>query len=345
MCIPERWSRHPGTRLISMALCTHASAVFACLLALSACGSTSSAEDQDGDGGHHAALDAGDEADDDIKGEPACSNGAAQAPEGSGACCFADGTCADTGMPERFLYDEAGCLISHGALWFAGTYCACDPCSPPLCVEDDECDDGFSCTMDRCQPGHADASVNGCIHEPDHSVCGDEVGCTKDLCWPEYRFSSSAYAWIHDNGCAGSSSDEFISNEGYCDDGNPCTDGWCEGDGCYYEARYLHQCDDGNACTEQDACVGDQGRRCMGEVIPGCEADSDGDGVDDHDDNCPTVSNPELVDSDGDDMGDACDPDDDNDHIPDEVDNCRRVVNPAQFDADGDGIGDACDDE
>jgi hypothetical protein len=59
-------------------------------------------------------------------------------------------------------------------------------------------------------------------------------------------------------------------------------------------------------------------------------ADSDGDGVLDVDDNCPTVPNPEQHDEDGDGVGDACD-------------NCPHVSNPGQEDSDGDGVGDACD--
>ena len=58
--------------------------------------------------------------------------------------------------------------------------------------------------------------------------------------------------------------------------------------------------------------------------------DSDGDGVPDSSDNCPTVANPSQADADADGIGDACD-------------NCLAVCNPQQKDADGDGLGDLCD--
>src|SRR5207247_3136089 len=43
------------------------------------------------------------------------------------------------------------------------------------------------------------------------------------------------------------------------------------------------------------------------------QLDSDGDGINDCDDNCPTVANRDQADSDGDGRGDACDPDADGD--------------------------------
>ena len=80
--------------------------------------------------------------------------------------------------------------------------------------------------------------------------------------------------------------------------------------------------------------------------------DSDGDGVADSVDNCPTISNPSQTDSDGDGIGDDCDDtptgptpiDSDGDGVADSVDNCPTISNPSQTDSDGDGIGDDCDD-
>ena len=71
--------------------------------------------------------------------------------------------------------------------------------------------------------------------------------------------------------------------------------------------------------------------------------DADNDGVNDGTDNCPSISNPEQVDADGDGNGDACDSDDDNDDVADSDDNCPLITNPGQSDTDGDGEGDACD--
>ena len=60
--------------------------------------------------------------------------------------------------------------------------------------------------------------------------------------------------------------------------------------------------------------------------------DTDGDGVLDAGDNCPSVANADQLDTDGDFKGDACD-------------NCPLISNPLQENFDGDQWGDACDDD
>jgi subtilisin-like proprotein convertase family protein len=71
--------------------------------------------------------------------------------------------------------------------------------------------------------------------------------------------------------------------------------------------------------------------------------DTDNDGVLDINDNCPTVSNPLQEDADGNGVGDACQ-DTDNDGVFDPVDNCPTIANPLQEDTDGNGVGDVCQD-
>jgi hypothetical protein len=102
-----------------------------------------------------------------------------------------------------------------------------------------------------------------------------------------------------------------------------------------------------------DCCTGSNDMH--GYITSLVVEETDGDGVRDSIDNCPTVPNPDQANADGaDDGGDACDDDDDNDMICDGAsgvtgvcaagpDNCRTIPNNNQDDGDGDGSGDACD--
>ena len=75
------------------------------------------------------------------------------------------------------------------------------------------------------------------------------------------------------------------------------------------------------------------------DIIAG--QDSDGDGLVDHQDNCPDVANPKQVNSDGvKDGGDACDTDDDNDLLPDSWELANQLLPLNRFDAHRDGDDD-----
>ena len=65
-------------------------------------------------------------------------------------------------------------------------------------------------------------------------------------------------------------------------------------------------------------------------VDASCPGDLDCDGIADSIDNCPTISNADQANEDGDKFGDACDP-------------CPTVADDNPPDSDGDGVADACD--
>lgn len=70
--------------------------------------------------------------------------------------------------------------------------------------------------------------------------------------------------------------------------------------------------------------------------------DSDGDGVDDESDNCPSTVNPSQSDYDNDNIGDACDTDADGDGLPNDYENNYLFLNPLDnTDASANQDGDA----
>lgn len=72
-------------------------------------------------------------------------------------------------------------------------------------------------------------------------------------------------------------------------------------------------------------------------------SDVDNDGIVWHKDNCPTLSNPQQIDKNLNDVWDVCEFDKDKDGIFDSIDNCTTTKNALQRDVDKDGIWDLCD--
>ncbi|MBO0322299.1 gliding motility-associated C-terminal domain-containing protein [Muricauda sp. CAU 1633] len=72
------------------------------------------------------------------------------------------------------------------------------------------------------------------------------------------------------------------------------------------------------------------------------DTDSDGDGIKNNVDNCPSISNNNQLDTDSDGEGDVCDIDDDGDGTPD-VDDAFPLDDSEDTDTDGDGIGNNTD--
>jgi hypothetical protein len=93
-----------------------------------------------------------------------------------------------------------------------------------------------------------------------------------------------------------------------------------------YTFGYVHG---PGSCNDDDPCTSDE--YLDGACVHTDQGDTDGDGLCDLVDNCPSVSNADQDDS------------SDNDGIGDDCDNCLNLFNPYQSDCDNDGIGDPCD--
>ncbi|XP_076104417.1 uncharacterized protein LOC143073060 [Mytilus galloprovincialis] len=153
----------------------------------------------------------------------------------------------------------------------------------------------------------------------------------------------------------GFAGDGYICGEDFDIDGVPdkpleCSGSRCLRDNCRVIPNSGQEDTDmdgvGDACDDDidDDGIPNSPDNCEFVVNPDQEhIGNDEDKFGDACDNCPSLSNPDQIDTDQDGYGDACDSDIDNDGILNEGDNCERVYNPDQNDTDSDDIGDACD--
>ena len=144
---------------------------------------------------------------------------------------------------------------------------ACDAAVPAAEIcdgQDNNCDgqtDEMAIAAQPCQVSNANGTCSG---QAKGCVAG-KVDC--DAATPSAELCNGV-----DDDCDGA------TDEGLCDDGDPCTVGQCSGDGgCKQVAAVDAPCDDGNACTGKDVCVAGN---CIGGQPPlcddgnGCTADS-----------------------------------------------------------------------
>lgn len=100
----------------------------------------------------------------------------------------------------------------------------------------------------------------------------------------------------------------------------------------------------GNACDTDDDNDGVVDTEDAFPRNPDETVDSDGDGVGDNGDNCPTDSNADQLDSDNNGLGNACDADDDGDGVNDTNDAFPLDPNETT-DTDNDGVGNNADND
>jgi len=213
------------------------------------------------------------------------------------------------------------------------------------------CDDSVSCTEDTCNE-----DTDSCDFIPNDSLCDDGAYCNgAETCHITDDCQAAA-----DIDCSPNNIDP-ISECTYSPDDNPWTldtypgfESVCneDNDECTTEEITLtYECnlDCGAECISNDQCG--TGQEC--DTLT-CECfsvgDDDEDGVENSEDNCPTIPNADQLDSDSDDIGNVCDicPNDadndiDQDTICGDIDNCPNDANTDQANSDGDEEGDVCD--
>ena len=174
-----------------------------------------------------------------------------------------------------------------------------------------------------CQAQTSETTLEGNIECRLNSDCSQGESCIDGNCTPRLPEDSSCI-----DGCA-------CSTDRDCDSGYICD--------ALTRTCTQFECENDSDCSFGDTCIN---YLCVTDL----NLDTDRDGVPDGTageplDNCVNQPNPDQLNSDGDQLGNACDDDDDNDFIPDSEDNCPLVANRDQSDFDEDGQGDRCEDE
>ncbi len=172
------------------------------------------------------------------------SQGLCQPGENSMECPTADDPVEDKDLACREYYcdDVQGCKWRpiSGSCDDSNPCSLGDYCSGGICYSGpttDLCNDNKTCTTDSC------IAYVGCRNDPREGPCEDYDPCTEnDHC---------------DSG-------ECVGTPKNCEDGNICTQNWCEpGIGCDSLNLTGGDCNDNNLCTVNDTCSNGQ---CLGST-------------------------------------------------------------------------------
>jgi len=193
------------------------------------------------------------------------------------------------------------------------------------CLNHSDCLPELSCLNKICRATSCSDSIkNG---EESDVDCGGN--CSKKCdngktCNGKDNNCVSGYCNIATGKCETPSGTESTCRNGKKDSGETGVDcgGTCAG------------CSEGGFCTSANDCS--LGLQCISGV---CRKDTDGDSIIDINDNCPTKSNFDQVDTDGDGKGDECDDDIDGDGLTNGFEDLYGF-NKYEVDSDQDGITD-----
>jgi cysteine-rich repeat protein len=213
--------------------------------------------------------------------------------------------------------------------------CTLPSCGNGIVDPGEQCDDAgesATCNADCTTATCGDGKLNATAGEQ----CDDGNTANGDCCDSACQFESNTTQCTANSGCmtagtcdgAGACQGATpIADGTLCDDGDACTQtdacqtGVCTGSNPVV-CTASDQCHDAGTCDSGTGTCSDPAKpngsvcndgndktandQCTAGVCNGA-ADSDGDGIPDATDNCPTVANADQADADHDGIGDACD--------------------------------------
>jgi len=163
-----------------------------------------------------------------------------------------DSVCSDGNAcnGEEICDPTSGCTDGTPVDCNDGYDCTDDSCDPVEgCVyvtHDEDCIDDVDCTSDTCVAGQ------GCVNEPLNTMCDDSIECTEDIC--------DAVA-----GC------EHTPMHAMCEDDYRCTEDSCNPESGCVSTPNNNQCPDEKWCIPEDATADENG--CA--EPPDCVEDAD----------------------------------------------------------------------